>query len=152
MDSSSSQSMGRTPFKDLTNTPTNSSVNATSNDKPPALQSWYARLPADKKAEYLEKQRMAKQQKKMAASISESSTKPRSNGQGWYARMTDEKKAEYLERQRISRQQKKMAALMKEPETQVVIETQVSRCSTQMPGNLMWVFPFYYFLLPVNIT
>jgi hypothetical protein len=21
-----------------------------------------------------------------------------------------------------------------------------------MPGNLMWVFPFYYFLLPVNIT
>jgi hypothetical protein len=41
---------------------------------------------------------MAKQQKKMAATISESLTKPRSNGQGWYARMTDEKKAEYLEK------------------------------------------------------
>jgi hypothetical protein len=152
MDSSSSQSMSRTPFKDLTNTPRSSAVNATSNDKPPARQSWYARLPADKKAEYLEKQRMAKQQKKMAATISESSTKPQSNGQGWYARMTDEKKAEYLEKQRISRQQKKMAALLKEPETQVVTETQVSSCSAQMPGNLMWVFPFYYLVLPVNIS
>jgi hypothetical protein len=103
MDSSSSQSLGRTPFKDLTNTPMSSAVNATSNDKPPARQSWYARLPADKKAKYLEKQRMAKQQKNMAATISECSTKPRSTGQGWYARLTDEKKAEYLEKQPISR-------------------------------------------------
>jgi hypothetical protein len=82
MDSSSSQSMGRTPFKDLTNTPTSSAVNATSNDKPSDRQSWYARLPADKKAEYLEKQRMPKQQKKMAATISESSTKLRSERPG----------------------------------------------------------------------
>jgi hypothetical protein len=59
---------------------------------------------------------MAKQQKKMAATISETSTKPQSSGQGWYARMTDEKKVEYLEKQHISRQQKRMAALMKEPE------------------------------------
>jgi hypothetical protein len=74
--------LGRTPFKDLTNTPTSSAVNASSNDKPPDRQNWYARLSADKRAEYLEKQRMSKQQKKMAATISESSTKPRSSGQG----------------------------------------------------------------------
>jgi hypothetical protein len=66
--------------------------------------------------EYLHKQWMAKQQKKMAATISETSTKTQSSGQGWYAGMTDEKKAEYLEKQRISRQQKRMAALMKEPD------------------------------------
>jgi hypothetical protein len=59
---------------------------------------------------------MAKQQKNMAATISECSTKPRSTGQGWYARLTDEKKAEYLEKQPISRQQKKMTALMNAPE------------------------------------
>jgi hypothetical protein len=60
MDSSSSQSLGRTPFKDLTNTPTSSTANAKSNDKPSAHQGWYARLSVDRKAEYLENQRMAR--------------------------------------------------------------------------------------------
>jgi hypothetical protein len=70
----------------------------------------------ERRQEYLEKQRIARQQKK-AATVSDTSGKPRSTGQGWYARMTDEKKAEYLEKLRISRK-KKMAALgmnFKEP-------------------------------------
>ena len=115
MDSSVSQSLGRSPFKDLTNTSTSVPTNSTSNDKAPSRQGWYARLSADKKAEYLEKQRMARQQKK-AASVSENSTKPQSTGQGYYARLTDEKKKEYLEKQRISRQKRKMAASMNQSE------------------------------------
>jgi hypothetical protein len=115
MDSSSSQSLGRSPFKDLTNTSTSAPANVTSNDKRPSRQGWYARLSDEKKAEYLEKQRKARQQKN-AATVSENSTKPRSSGQGWYARLTDDKRAEYLEKLRISRQQKRMVALMKESE------------------------------------
>ena len=48
----------------------------------------------EKKTEYLEEKRIARQQKK-ATSVSDNSGKPRSSSQGWYARMKDEKKAEY---------------------------------------------------------
>ena len=78
--------------------------------KPPSRNGWYARMTPEKKAEYLEKQRAARQQKK-AASVSEKSTTCRASGQGWYAKMTDEQRAEYLEKLRISRQKKKLAAV-----------------------------------------
>ena len=114
MDNSSLPSVSCSPFKDVTNTSTSTGETTTSTDnlrkKPPSRQGWYARMSDEKKAEYLERQRVARQQKK-AAIVFENSAKHRSSGQGWYARLTDEKKAEYLEKQRISRQIKKIDAL-----------------------------------------
>jgi hypothetical protein len=75
MDSSSSQSVRRSPFKHFLNTSISAAANDTSNDKPPICQGWYAWLSAEKKAEYLEKQRKARQQKN-AATVSKNSTKP----------------------------------------------------------------------------
>ena len=106
--------MGRSPFKELTNTSTNRAANGTSTDQTgntaPSRPGRYARMSAEKKTEYLEKQKMARQQKK-AAIVSNNSEKPQSSGQSWYARLTVEKKAKYLEKLSISRKQKKMAAL-----------------------------------------
>jgi hypothetical protein len=59
---SPSASGERSPFKDLTNTPIESNANTQSDKK----LSWYARLSDEKKAEYLQKRRVARQQTKAA--------------------------------------------------------------------------------------
>ena len=114
MENSSQTRVWRSPFKDITNTSTDIVANATINEpvgaKPPSRPGRYARMSDERKNEYLQKQRMARQQKKEAI-ISDKSEKPQTSGKGWYARLTDEKKAEYLEKLCISRKQKKMATL-----------------------------------------
>ena len=85
MENSSQPSVGRSQFKDITNT---SIDNATSNvplgTKPPSRPGRYARMSDEKKKEYLEKRHIGRQQKK-AAAVSDNSGKPRSSSQGWYA-------------------------------------------------------------------
>ena len=56
------------PLKDLTNT-IERNANPTSCILPEKKQGWYARLSDEKKAEYLQKRRMARQQQKAAASL-----------------------------------------------------------------------------------
>ncbi|KAM0823374.1 hypothetical protein ACQ4PT_070906 [Festuca glaucescens] len=55
----------RSPFKDLTNTPIESNANTTSVQSDKKL-SWYARLSDEKKAEYLQRRRIDRQQTKAA--------------------------------------------------------------------------------------
>ena len=59
------------PFKDLTNIPTDGDAAITCNQqgqqKKTNGQGWYARLTPEKKAEYLEKLRIVRQQKKAAS-------------------------------------------------------------------------------------
>ena len=114
MENSSEPRVGRSPFKDITNTSTDIVANATINEplaaKPPSRRGRYARMSDERKTEYLEKQCMARQQKKEAI-VPDNSEKPQASGKGWYARLTDEKKAEYLEKLHISRKQKKVVAL-----------------------------------------
>ena len=62
-DESSSRSAGRAPFRDLTNS---SNIQSPKGQKEQTGKSWYARLPPEKKAEYLKRQRIARQQKKDA--------------------------------------------------------------------------------------
>ena len=62
-DQSSSRSAGRAPFTDLTN---NSNIQSPKCQKNNAGQGWYARLTAEQKADYLKRQRIARQQKKDA--------------------------------------------------------------------------------------
>ena len=114
MENSSLPSVMRSPFDALTNTSTRTDANATNGDnlgkKPPSRNGWYARMTPEKRAEYLEKQRERRKQKK-AAKVSDNSTTCQESRQGWYAIMTEEERAEYLEKQRIYRQKKKMAAV-----------------------------------------
>jgi hypothetical protein len=62
---SPSASGERSPFKDLTNTSIESNANTTSVQPDKKLR-WYARLSDEKKAEYLQKRRVARQQTKAA--------------------------------------------------------------------------------------
>jgi hypothetical protein len=60
---SPSASGNRSPFKDLTNTQNNANTTSLQSDN---KLSWYARLSDEKKAEYLQKRRIARQQTKAA--------------------------------------------------------------------------------------
>ena len=60
---SSSRSAGRAPFTDLTN---NCNIQSPKCQKKAAGQGWYARLTPEQKADYLQRQRIARQQKKDA--------------------------------------------------------------------------------------
>ena len=59
---SKSSSGACSPFKDLTNTPVERDANPTSGNVP-KKQTWYSRLTNEERKEYLEKQRVARQQK-----------------------------------------------------------------------------------------
>ena len=86
MANSDRPSATRSPFKDLTNTSTRANANASSTGniggKPPSRNGWYARMSDEKKADYLEKLRAARQQKK-ADLVSSKSTTREASGQGW---------------------------------------------------------------------
>lgn len=136
-----------TAFSSTTNIPTDGCTSTSSAthlldevngaQKKRSGHSWYARLTNEQRAEYLNKQRIARLKRKHASSkynddvtqnssfsIGATSTTPPSmtsslpdeqiaggqkqrRGQSWYARLSDERRAEHLNKQRMARRDKK---------------------------------------------
>uniref|UniRef100_A0A453JS50 Uncharacterized protein n=1 Tax=Aegilops tauschii subsp. strangulata TaxID=200361 RepID=A0A453JS50_AEGTS len=134
------ESAERSPFKDLTNTPTNETANQAS-EKPKSGTNWYARMSDEKRAEYNQKRHMAQADKKAASAIGidhEEVSEPHApslldvlrtplsnisnsnvqagekakSGKNWYARLSDEKRAEYNQKRRMARADNKAASVL----------------------------------------
>uniref|UniRef100_A0A8R7QHV7 Uncharacterized protein n=1 Tax=Triticum urartu TaxID=4572 RepID=A0A8R7QHV7_TRIUA len=126
----------RAPSLDVTNSPLNANAESSSAARQKGNQSWYIRLSDEKKAELLEKRRVARREKKTAAvqsvnharvsqehasSVGSEQFVPLSNitnthidgkkrsPQSWYAGLSDERRAEYIHKQKMARLARKAA-------------------------------------------
>ncbi|XP_044457797.1 uncharacterized protein [Triticum aestivum] len=126
----------RAPSLDVTNSPLNANAESSSAARQKGNQSWYTRLSDEKKAELLEKRRVAWREKKTAAvqsvnharvsqehasSVGSEQFVPLSNitnthidgkkrsPQSWYAGLSDERRAEYIHKQKMARLARKAA-------------------------------------------